>query len=80
MKGYFATGTCGENDKEYTKEKPLLITNEDISNYLGSTKITYKTVHNKPIIGMVNGIVCYCFMFWRYCSNTINWKSLRMYK
>ena len=56
QKGYFATGTCGENDKEYTKEKPLLITNEDISNYLGSTKITYKTVHNKPIIGMVNGM------------------------
>ena len=56
QKGSFATGTCGENDNEYTKEKPLLITNEDITNYLGSSKITYKTIHAKPMIGMVNGM------------------------
>ena len=47
---------CFENNKEYHFNEPLEITNDIISNYLGSSKITYKTIHSKQMIGMVNGM------------------------
>ena len=47
---------CFENNKEYHYNEPLEITNDIISNYLGSSKITYKTIHSKQMIGMVNGM------------------------
>ena len=45
-----------ENEIEYTSDKPLLITKELIQEYLGETKVDYKTIHSKDIIGVVNGL------------------------
>jgi endopeptidase La len=44
------------NDVDYTTDNPLLIDNEILTNYLGSSKITYKTIHSKPMIGVINGM------------------------
>jgi endopeptidase La len=40
----------------YTKEKPLVITKEIILEFLGEIKIDYKCIHNKDMIGVVNGL------------------------
>jgi endopeptidase La len=45
-----------ENEIEYTSDKPLLITKELIQEYLGETKVDYKIIHSKDIIGVVNGL------------------------
>ena len=45
-----------ENDVEFSVQKPLLITKELIQEYLGDTKVTYKTIHSKDIVGVVNGL------------------------
>jgi endopeptidase La len=45
-----------ENDKDYDTQNPLMITKESIQEYLGDTKVNYKTIHSKDIIGVVNGL------------------------
>ncbi len=45
-----------ENDKEYDILNPLIITNALIQEYLGETKVDYKTIHSKDIVGVVNGL------------------------
>jgi len=45
-----------ENDKEYTVSKPLHISKELILEYLGDTKVNYKIIHSKDIVGVVNGL------------------------
>lgn len=45
-----------ENDAEYSVSNPLIMTKELISEYLGETKVDYKTIHSKDIVGVVNGM------------------------
>jgi endopeptidase La len=44
------------NDITYSKNNPLIITNEIITNVLGEVKIEYKCIHSRDIIGMINGL------------------------
>ena len=44
------------NDVEYTISKPLEMTKKLVSEYLGETKVEYKTIHSKDIVGVVNGM------------------------
>jgi endopeptidase La len=44
------------NGEDYTTENPLVIDTEILTNYLGTSKITYKTIHAKPMIGVINGM------------------------
>jgi ATP-dependent Lon protease len=44
------------NNNDYTVSNPLYITKELISEYLGETKVDYKTIHSKDIVGVVNGL------------------------
>jgi endopeptidase La len=44
------------NDIEYTVSNPLVMTKELVSEYLGETKVDYKTIHSKDIVGVVNGM------------------------
>lgn len=44
------------NNKEYTIDKPLVITKELIKTYLGDTSVSFKTIHSKDIVGVVNGL------------------------
>jgi len=44
------------NDIEYTISNPLIVTKELVSEYLGETKVDYKTIHSKDIVGVVNGM------------------------
>lgn len=45
-----------ENNVDFTVQNPLYITKELIQEYLGDTKVTYKTIHSKDIVGVVNGL------------------------
>jgi endopeptidase La len=45
-----------EDDKEFSVSNPLIITKELIQEYLGDTKVNYKTIHSKDIVGVVNGL------------------------
>jgi ATP-dependent Lon protease len=45
-----------KDDKEFTVLNPLYITNEIITEYLGDIKITFKYIHPKNMIGVVNGL------------------------
>lgn len=45
-----------KDDPEFTAQNPLLLTKELITEYLGDIKVTYKTIHSKDIIGVVNGL------------------------
>ena len=45
-----------EDDKEFTISNPLVITKELVQEYLGDTKVNYKTIHSKNIVGIVNGL------------------------
>ena len=45
-----------ENEKEYNLDNPLIISKELIQEYLGETKVDYKTIHSKDIVGVVNGL------------------------
>jgi endopeptidase La len=42
--------------KEYTDTNPLIINDNILDEYLGKSKITFKTIHKKDIIGIVNGL------------------------
>jgi len=44
------------NGEDYTTENPLVIDTDILTNYLGTSKITYKTIHTKPMIGVINGM------------------------
>jgi endopeptidase La len=44
------------NGEDYTTENPLVIDTDILINYLGTSKITYKTIHTKPMIGVINGM------------------------
>lgn len=44
------------NDLEYTVSNPLMMTKELVGEYLGETKVDYKTIHSKDIVGVVNGM------------------------
>jgi len=44
------------NDEDYTTENPLVIDTDILTTYLGTSKITYKTIHTKPMIGVINGM------------------------
>lgn len=41
---------------EYTPSNPLIMTKELIQEYLGETKVDYKTIHSKDMVGVVNGL------------------------
>ena len=45
-----------ENNKEYDINNPLCITNEIVTDFLGETKVSYKCIHAKDMIGVVNGL------------------------
>jgi len=45
-----------ENDITYTTQNPLIITDNIITKFLGETKVTYKCIHNRDMIGLVNGL------------------------
>lgn len=45
-----------ENDVEYSVENPLYVSKELVAEYLGDTKVNYKTIHSKDIVGVVNGL------------------------
>jgi endopeptidase La len=45
-----------ENDAEYSIDKPLKITNQIATEFLGETKVTFKSIHPKDMIGVVNGL------------------------
>jgi endopeptidase La len=45
-----------ENDQDYTVQNSLVITNQIATEYLGDTKVTYKYIHTKDMIGVVNGL------------------------
>lgn len=45
-----------EGDKDFTIYNPIVITKELIQEYLGDTKVNYKTIHSKDIVGVVNGL------------------------
>ena len=45
-----------ENNQDFSVEKPLHITKELIMEYLGDTKVNYKSIHPKDIVGVVNGL------------------------
>jgi len=42
--------------KEYTETNPLIITENILEDYLGKSKINYKTIHKKDMVGIVNGL------------------------
>jgi len=44
------------NGEDYTTENPLIIDTNILTTYLGTSKITYKTIHTKPMIGVINGM------------------------
>jgi ATP-dependent Lon protease len=44
------------NGEDYTTKNPLVIDTDILTNYLGTSKITYKTIHTKPMIGVINGM------------------------
>ncbi len=44
------------NGEDYTTENPLVIDTDILTTYLGTSKITYKTIHTKPMIGVINGM------------------------
>lgn len=44
------------NDVEYNVSNPLIMTKKLVSEYLGETKVDYKTIHSKDIVGVVNGM------------------------
>ena len=41
---------------EYTESNPLIITENILEDYLGKSKINFKTIHKKDMIGIVNGL------------------------
>lgn len=45
-----------ENDREYTITNPLHISKKLVGEYLGDTKVNYKAIHSKNIVGVVNGL------------------------
>lgn len=45
-----------ENNIEYSIENPLFITIPLVCEYLGNDKISFKTIHSKDMIGVVNGL------------------------
>jgi endopeptidase La len=45
-----------ENNVEFSAQNPLHISKELIQEYLGDIKVTYKTIHSKDIVGVVNGL------------------------
>lgn len=45
-----------ESDVNYSVENPLIIDKKLVVEYLGNTKISYKTIHSKNIVGVVNGL------------------------
>lgn len=44
------------NNQQYTKITPLLITNEIIFEFLGEIKVEYKCIHTRDMVGMINGL------------------------
>jgi endopeptidase La len=42
--------------KEYSDINPLVINENILEEYLGKSKITFKTIHKKDIVGIVNGL------------------------
>ena len=45
-----------KDDKKFTVLNPLCITSEIITEYLGDVKVTFKSIHPKNMIGVVNGL------------------------
>ncbi len=45
-----------ENDVEYSIDKPIKITFDLATEYLGETKVSFKSIHSKDMIGVVNGL------------------------
>jgi endopeptidase La len=45
-----------ENDFDYSITNPIKITFEMATEYLGETKVTFKSIHSKDMIGVVNGL------------------------
>ena len=44
------------DDIEYSISNPFIMTKKLIGEYLGETKVDYKTIHTKDIVGVVNGL------------------------
>jgi endopeptidase La len=42
--------------KEYNDDNPLIINDTILEEYLGKSKITFKTIHKKDMVGIVNGL------------------------
>lgn len=45
-----------KDNKTYTIENPLVITNEIILDFLGEIKVEYTCIHSRDMIGMINGL------------------------
>jgi len=45
-----------KDNKNYTIENPLVITNEIILDFLGEIKVEYTCIHSRDMIGMINGL------------------------
>ncbi len=45
-----------EDDKSYDSDSPLQITNDIAAEYLGESKVDFKSIHPKDMIGVVNGL------------------------
>lgn len=45
-----------DNNDDYTISNPLVMTKKLVGEYLGETKVEYKTIHSKDIVGVVNGM------------------------
>lgn len=44
------------NDVEYSVDNPIDITFDIATEYLGETKVSFKSIHSKDMIGVVNGL------------------------
>jgi endopeptidase La len=44
------------NNQNYTKDNPLVITNNIVYDFLGETKMDFKCIHSRNMVGMVNGL------------------------
>jgi endopeptidase La len=45
-----------ENDIDYSSSNPLKINSKIVLDYLGETKVSFKSIHSKDMIGVVNGL------------------------
>ncbi len=44
------------NNQQYTKLNPLLITTDIVFDILGEIKVEYKCIHTRDMVGMINGL------------------------